>query len=159
MDQFRVPQRKIAVELTLVGGTRLAGEAYVPETGPGGEPGRLVDRLNDGGERFLPVTRDTSGSLVRKRAIVAIRLGEDDAARENRTQEHEREVRVGMVLEEGLTLEGRVAYTLPPERSRLIDYFNAAPRFIVLLDDGIATLINSDRVVSIERLDDPGSRD
>lgn len=159
MDQFRVPQRKIAVELTLPGGRKMDGETYAPETGRGGEPGRLLDRLNDGRERFLPVTHSSGGALVRKRSIVAVRLGPGDAEREGCAGDHEREVRVEIALEEGLALEGRVAYTLPADRCRLLDYFNASSRFIALLNSEGATLINTDRVVEIRRLDDPGSRD
>jgi hypothetical protein len=159
MDQFRVPQRKIAVELTLAGARKMAGETYAPETGRGGEPGRLIDRLNDGRERFLPVTHSSGGALVSKRSIIAVRLGPGDAEREDCAGEHEREVRVEVLLEEGMTLEGRVAYTLPPDRCRLLDYFNASSRFVALLNPEGATLINTDRVVEIRRPDDPGSRD
>jgi len=159
MDEYRVPQRKIAVEVVLVGGRAISGDAYAPAAGPGGEPGRLLDRLNERGERFLPVTGGSGGVLIRKGSIVAVRLGSEDAARENHTEEHQREVAVSVTLEEGPALEGRVAYTLPPERSRLLDYFNAAHRFIALLDREGATLINTERVVEVARLDDPDSRD
>jgi len=159
MDQFRVPQRKIAVSLTLAGGAQFAGELFVPTAGRGGTPGRLGDRLNDESERFLPVASESGGLLVGKRSIVTIRLGVDDAGRENHEEEHDREVRVLVGLEGGLTAEGRVAYTLPPERSRLLDFFNAAPRFIALLDSEGATLINTDRIVEVRRLDDPSASD
>lgn len=159
MDQFRVPQRKIAVELILVGGRRVTGETYAPSAGPGGEPGRLADRLNDARERFLPITGPSRRSMVLKGSIIVVRLGPEDAAAEIHAEEREREVPVEVAMEEGLSLQGRVAYTLPPERSRLLDYFNAAPRFVTLLDERGATLINTDRVVEVGRLDDPGSRD
>lgn len=159
MDQFRVPQRKIAVGVTLAGGAQFGGELYAPTAGPGGTPGRLGDRLNDEGERFLPVASESGGLLVGKRSIVAVRLGLEDAGKENHEEEHEREALIRVVLEGGLTTEGRVAYTLPPERSRLLDYFNAAPRFIALVDAEGATLINTDRIVEVRRLDDPAASD
>lgn len=160
MDQFRVPQRRIAVALTLAGGEEIEGELYAPTAGRDGAPGRLGDRLNDEHERFLPLSSASGGILIGKRSIVAVRLGPEDSAIEMGEQDPAREVRLIRVsLENGAALEGRVAYTMPPERRRLMDFLNAAPRFVPLLDGETVTLINTERVVEVRRLDDPGARD
>ena len=53
MGEFAVPQRQVRVQVLLQDGRQLSGEVYVPETGPYGQPGHLIDRLNQESEDFL----------------------------------------------------------------------------------------------------------
>jgi hypothetical protein len=157
MEKYRVPQREFPVRITLVNGETLDGVLFAPATGPDGAPGRLVDRLNDAEEHFLPLARSGQAGLLQKGSVVAVHLDPVLGAAELHDGEHAREVRIRVILETNLELEGDVNYTMPPEKGRILDYLNAAPRFVPLLTGEGTTLFNRERVVRVEALAEPES--
>jgi hypothetical protein len=48
-------------------------------------------------------------------------------------------------------------YTMPPDKERLIDYLNAAPRFIPLLGKEVLVLLNRDYVTAVTSLEEQAS--
>jgi hypothetical protein len=156
MKVFQVPQREVQVEVLLSGGERLNGTLYAPQAGPSGGPGRLSDRLNDGEERFLPLVADEGAHLVSKSRVMAIHLppGEEDLEFEEGDQA--KECSVELYLEGGVVLTGSLKYIMPVERLRIIDYLNAAPEFIPLLDNGRVVLVSRRFLVRIRDLEGAG---
>lgn len=149
MEEFRVPQHEVPVEVMLRNGKSCSGFMYVPAAGVNPEPVPLQDRLNDE-ERYLPFSRDGITEIVNKRSILWVRLRVPAALRE--VSESNSTHRVCVELDCGSVVEGAVHYAMPLERSRLLDFLNVAPRFLELSDDDALTLVNSDFVLRIHAL-------
>jgi hypothetical protein len=155
MKIFRVPQREIVAHITMEDGEILKGILFVPATGHGGGPGRLSERLNDveERERFIPLAQESNAFLVNKTRMMLVELppGEEELEFPEVESGREREVEVGM--KGGLQLAGRLKYTMPVEKERILDYLNAAPLFIPMLRNGRAVLLNSRYLVRIKDLE------
>lgn len=149
MEVFRVPQREIPVTVRLIDGSRHEGRLFAPAAGPDGAPGRLIDRLNDDKEHFVPLARADGGFLLSKSALVAIHLGPEDGRLEWHEGEQAHEAEVAVVLEGGVELEGTVAYSLPPEKRRILDFFNTTLGYVPILQREGMTLFNRDHVVRV----------
>jgi len=150
MEELRVPQRKVQVRVLLAGGTELDGLLFAPAQGPDGRPGRLIDRLNDTSEGFLPLVRGQEKWLLSKSWLVSITLepGEDD----REPIDGEDVQRVAIELFGGGHVEGELRYTMPATRARLLDYVNAAPRFVRLLRDDGLSVVNRDFIVRLQQI-------
>lgn len=156
MKIFQVPQREVAVEVLLEGGEEMTGLLYAPTAGPSGGPGRLSERLNDGDEHFLPLVGSGGASLISKAWIMTVLLPRSEEQIESQESDHANDRAVELNLKGGHNLTGRLNYIMPPEKRRILDYFNAAPRFIPLLQEGLAVLVNRKFVVRIRDLDGEG---
>jgi hypothetical protein len=157
MKRFRVPRREIRATVLLHGGTERRGTLFASASAPGGGPGRLSDRLNDDTERFLALAEEGPGCLVSKERIVRIDIGADQVETELASQGDAHRVRVRVELAVGPALEGVIEYTMPPGEERLLDYLNAAPRFVPLLGAEGASLLNRDYVTSVTALSGEGA--
>jgi hypothetical protein len=149
MEEFRVPQHEVPVEIMLRDGKSCSGFMYVPVAGANPLPVPLLDRLNDD-ERYLPFSRDGVTEIVNKACILWVRLRGPVALRE--TSESDVSHRLCLELDRGSVVEGVVHYAMPVERSRVIDFLNVTPRFLELSDDNSLTLVNSDFVLRIHAL-------
>ena len=145
---YRVPTRALEAEIEIEGGRREEVTFYlqnVAETHEG--PETMVEALNRP-RQFVPV-RSRSASelfLVRRSAIVTVRVGQEELPHVFQTVE-------GLVsfidfvrleLHGGELLEGAVATLLPPESSRMSDYFN-------LDEAGFAPLLVGESVVYVNK--------
>jgi len=153
MEKFRVPQRKVPARVCMRDGREVRGALYVPAGGPGGGPGSLTSRLAETNERFLPFAGAEGGSLLSKRWITSVHLRREDAAPELPDPPPQHEVRVRMTLAGGNQIVGTVSYSMPPEKGRLIDFLNAAPRFVLVRRADEIALINRDHILEAERAD------
>lgn len=142
MREFQVPQREVPVIVELHDRSERRGTFYAAVSGPGGGPARLIDRLNDPDERFLPLTDSDRGWLLNKEWIVRIAVAADHQAFEMEADAGTRHVEVRFDMAVGPALEGALAYNLPPDRRRLLDYMNMGARFILLQHDGGTSLVN-----------------
>jgi hypothetical protein len=156
MKIFQVPQREVQVQILMEGGEELEGVLYAPTAGPSGGPGRLSDRLNDGEEHFLPLVSAESAFLISKSWIMAIRLSPDEEALELHESDQAKECSVVMAMKGGISLRGRLRYTMPMEKRRVLDYINAAPQFFPLLEDGQIALVNRSFLVRIQLVEATG---
>jgi hypothetical protein len=154
VDELRIPKRAVRVDITRSDGSRFEAEVYLAEFAPGHVGGeRLSEMLNAG--PFLPA-RDVAQNkmhFLNCRRVAVARVAreieaDDDAAAHTIPTEHE----VRVTLSSGQTLQGLITYVLPPERSRLIDFLNAAPLFIPLVEADHLALVNRELVVEIESL-------
>jgi hypothetical protein len=151
MDDLRVPKTRVAAEVLLPGGgvRRIAlflAEAASRHTGPE----RPSDLLN-GGDDFVPAFDEDAQSMsfLNRAALPAIRLereleGEDADPLALRT-EHDVEV----LLADGTTLRGLVAYLRPPEHARLVDFLNEPEPFFRLVEERAITLVNKRHVARV----------
>jgi hypothetical protein len=152
--RLRVPQREVQAEVELYGRDRRSGHLYVPAIAPGGGAGRLCDRLNDPSEQFLALTDDGPGCLISKDRIVKVVLDADQREVELETEVEMREVKVRVDLAGTDAVEGTLPYNMPPDRGRLIDYLNAAPRFIPLIGSNRFALLNRDYLTVVTNLEE-----
>ena len=56
---------------------------------------------------------------------------------------------VGMHLTGGINLVGRFEISMPPERSRVIDFLNVASRFVPLFGEDRVTLVQRSYIVAV----------
>ena len=154
MKMFRVPQREVPVIVELRDGSERRGHLYASASGPGGRPGRLIDRLNDDEERFLPLTDGGRGWLLNKDWIVRVAVDVDHRALELESEAGAHRVEVRFEMASGSAIEGTVFYTMPPDKQRLLDYLNSEGRFIPLRHDGGAWLINRDHITQVTNRSD-----
>ncbi len=157
MDTFKVPKRGVEVRLLLEGGESLEGVLYVPPTGPYGGPGRLIDRLNDETEAFMPLVSDKSGTrLVSKARILTLEVAADQEDPEPIDTFASRELDVTIDTIGGVSLSGRLVFVMPAGQRRTLDFLNAAASFISLADEDKTTLIRRTGIISVrEQADDP----
>lgn len=147
------------MELLLAGGTTRNVVVFLSEFAArhsGAE--RLSDLLN-GDSEFLPAIEAFTDAVLFLNstsvavARVAASVETDDVGQHTTPTEHEVEI----TLVGGGRLRGRVAYVMPPDRSRLTDYLNSEQRFIKLIEqDGVA-LVNKQHVALVEALRSTGA--
>ena len=147
MEIFKIPRREVRVNVLLDGGQELDGVFHIPASGEHGRPGRLADRLNDDSERCLPLVGHGEGQLIDQAWIAMVRPENDDEVEE--TGESPVVQRIRVALANGMVLDGQLVYCMPPERCRLLDYFNAAPQFFPLADAERVVLINRRFIVRV----------
>ncbi|MCG8455695.1 MAG: hypothetical protein MI919_05390 [Holophagales bacterium] len=156
MESIRIPQRQVDVRVKIFGGQELNGLMYVPETGPDGGPGRLLERLNLEEQMFIPLTAGDKTHLVQRDQILLIRVDDEaeedaeDAIAEDETYRH-LEVRVR--LTSGDTFTGSLFYKLPPDQERLQDYLNLERRRFIPLHVGRLVYLNRFHIVSAQAIE------
>jgi hypothetical protein len=150
-----VPRRRVPVQVQLADGSLLSGELYADVKSIDGMPGRVLDRLNESQETFLPLASDDKHILLKKSGIATVRLDAGEEEFRGGAAEGTREVRARISLSDGTHLEGMIPAPLSP-RARLLDYLNASrEKFSVLRNDRQVTLINSACVLAVTELRDP----
>jgi hypothetical protein len=153
MDEFRVPRREQSVRVVLDDGRSIEADMFAALTGPDGRPGRILDRLNDSAEAFLPVRSGEDRLLLNKSGMVTIQV--EGTAEEVMGPEHAagREVPVRIGMAGGAGLVGRLLIVMPLERSRVVDYLNDVQEFFPLIGEGQVTLVQKRFVVSVRELE------
>jgi len=147
-----VPRRRVQVRVQLVDGSLLSGELYADVKRADGTPGRVLDRLNESQEIFLPLASDDQHILLKKSGISTVRLAVDEEEIGAPANDGTKEVRARISLSDGTHLEGMIPAPLSP-RARLLDYFNASSKtFSVLRNGRQVTLINGACVMAVTEL-------
>ncbi len=156
MGEFAVPQREVEVEVLLRDGRELSGEVYVPETGPYGEPGHLIDRLNQESEDFLALTVGAHTHLVHETGILTVTVVdgevEEQIARQIEDSTRKRQLLVKIHLTSGKELIARLTYVQPLEQQRLQDVLNTRRRFIPVRAQDRLVYVNRRQIVSVVSL-------
>ncbi len=86
---------------------------------------------------------------MNKSGVVTVDVLEPERELDLLDLEARREVAVRLSLTGGLSLLGRFPMIVPPERSRVMDFLNSAPRFVVLLGENKLTLVQRNYIVSV----------
>jgi hypothetical protein len=149
MESLKVPRREVAVRILLDDGRSLEGRLYTAPLGADGFAERVVDHLNDTTQDFVPLACGDDRFLLNKSGIIAVEVPEGRDEVEGWGTGAGREVPVRLTLPGGNSLLGKVLIVMPPERARVLDYFNAAPRFFPLIGEHRVTLVHRNYVVSV----------
>lgn len=156
MEIFRVPRRRVRARILLDDGRTVDGDLYTAAAVTEGRPETVVHHLNDPTEEFLPLACGEDRFLLNKAGIVYAQILADPSEMGEAELEAARAVAVRLSLAGGMALLGTFRMVMPPERSRVLDYLNAAPRFLPLWGEGQVTLVQRSFVVSVrsEHADD-----
>lgn len=149
MEIYKVPRREVPVRILLDDGRSLDGRLFAAETGPGGGPEDLLHHLNDTSEDFVPLLCGEDSFLLNKAGIIWVQVGGAHASEIAEESGSGRLVPVRISLAGGLSVVGTLSIIMPPERTRVVDYLNAASRFIPLFGEGAVTLVQRGFVVSV----------
>lgn len=147
MEQYRVPLRSVRVSVRLEDGQVLDGDLSIPEAGEASSRVRAADRLNDD-DAFVPFSRADETDLLNKDRIVWVRIQDpelhDDGAGSR--------AMVRLALLDGGEVDGELHYAMPRERERVLDYLNAAPRFLELFEPDGVRLVQRHHIVRVNQL-------
>jgi hypothetical protein len=158
MEIYRIPRREMSVRILLDDGRSLDGTLFTSDTGPGGRPVDLLHHLNDPSEDFVPLSNGSDRFLLNKAGIIWAQATGDAAEEIAAEAAGGHRVPVRLSLAGGVGLVGTLSIVMPPERSRVLDYLNAAGRFVPLFGEGTVTLVQRGFVVVVRTAED-ASRD
>jgi len=153
MEIYRIPRRETTVRLLLDDGRAIDGTLFTSDSGPGGRPEHLLDNLNDTGIEFVPLASGHESVLLNKAGIVWAQITGPAAEEIAADAESGRRVPVRLSLTGGVSLVGVLSIVMPPERSRVLDYFNAAGRFVPVFGEGAVTLVQRRFVVLVRSIE------
>jgi hypothetical protein len=149
MEQYRIPRRQVQARILLDDGRTLDGTVFTTDSVPGGRPEDVLHVLNDPSEDFVPLLCGEDSFLLNKAGIIWVQLTGATAEEVAEQSEAGRQAPVRLTLAGGLSLVGTLSIVMPPERARVIDYMNAAGRFLPLFGEGQVTLVRRSFVVSV----------
>lgn len=153
MEEYAVPQREVRVQVLLQDGRELSGEVYVPETGPYGEPGHLIDRLNQESEEFLALKVRQNTHLIHETRILTVTILESEVEEQIEKQIEDsagkRSLLVKIHLTSGTDLIAKVSYLQPLEQERLQDFLNTRRSFIAVRAHDRLVYVNRRQIVSV----------
>lgn len=147
MIEYQVPRREVGATVVLDDGRRLECQLFTAVSSPEGGPQRVLERLNDSQEEFVPVSCGDDRFLVSKPGIVTVQITQQDEL-DAMESDAGREAPVRLCLAGGLSLVGRFRIVMPPERSRVLDYLNEAARFVPLFGEDRVTLVQRSYIVT-----------
>jgi hypothetical protein len=155
MEIYRVPRRQIQVRILVDDGRTLDGALFTAEAGAGGRPEDVLQHLNDTEKGFVPLMCGEDSFLLNKAGIIWAQVSgaaAEEIAADARTGRH---VPVRLTLAGGLSVVGKFVIVMPAERSRVLDYLNAAGRFLPLYGEGTVTLVQRRFVVTVRSSEGP----
>lgn len=145
---YQVPRREVPARVLLDDGRILDCVVFTAVAAPGGGPQHVLDRLNDLDEEFLPVACGGDRFLLNKSGIMTVQITEPGEL-EGLGSAPGRQATVRLSLTGGISLVGRFRISLPPERSRVLDFLNRAARFVPLVGENRVTLVQRRYIVSV----------
>jgi hypothetical protein len=154
MQELRVPKHRTPVELILAGGSTRNVLVFLTEFAAKHSGAERLSDLINGEVEFIPAVDTTTDAVffLNRTSVAVARVAAtvegDDVEQHTIPTEHEVEV----TLIGGQKLRGLIAYVMPPDRSRLTDFLNDAPRFIKLIEPNGVALVNKQHVTLVEAL-------
>lgn len=156
MESYAVPQREVQVRVRLLDGRDLSGHMYAPSAGPDGEPGHLIDRLNDDSVKFLALNDGATTHLIHTRRILTVEVAGDEVEERAKHETDAAALSRRLLVKLHLPLEteiiGHLTYVPLPEHARLQDCLNHARRFIPMVVHDRLTYVNRGQIVSASAL-------
>lgn len=153
MDIYKIPRREVPVRILLDDGRTLDGTFFTAEAGAGGRPDDVLQHLNDTTEEFMPLVCGADSFLLNKAGIIWAQVSGVAAEEIGVDAGLGKKAPVRLSLAGGINLLGTLAYLMPVERSRVLDYLNAAGRFLPLFGEGSVTLVQRRFVVTVRSVE------
>jgi hypothetical protein len=149
MELYRIPRREVSVRILLDDGRTLDGTLFTAESAAGGRSEDVLQLLNGTDVEFVPLLSGKDSFLLSKAGVIWVQLMGEPAREIALEAESGRRVPVRFSLAGGVSVVGTVSIVMPPERSRVVDYLNAAGRFLPLFGEGIVTLVQRRFIVTV----------
>jgi hypothetical protein len=149
MDIYRIPRREIPVRVLLDDGRTLDGTFFTHESGPGGCPQDVLHHINESDGEFVPLLCGRDSFLVNKAGIIWVELTGAPAEEIAGSAVGAQHVLARLRIAGGASVAGTLAVVMPPERSRVLDYLNAAGRFVAVFREGTVTLVQRRFIVTV----------
>jgi hypothetical protein len=155
MDEYRVPKRRVPVEILLAGGSVKQAILFLSEFAlDRAGPERVSDLLNGPGD-FIPAVdgefQDTT--FFNRLGILLVRVEPSLEGEEASDLVGATEHRVEVHLDQGNRIAGKVQYHLPQDRSRIYDYLNSLGRFVRVSQGQTLVLINKQHITHVRVID------
>lgn len=157
MEIYRIPRRELSVRILLDDGRSLDGKLFTADAGPNGGSEDLVHHLNDPSQEFVALSCGDDRVLVNKAGIIWAQTSGAAAEEIAALALGARTVPVRLSLAGGISLVGTLRIVMPPDRSRVLDYLNAAGRFVPLFGEGTVTLVQRSFVVLVRTAEESPS--
>ena len=151
MEELRIPKRRVPVEVSIPGIGWRKVVVFLSEFASTHLGAERVSDLFTGPNEFIPAydPEKNEAVLFRRDGVLGVRASLDleppTEATHTVPDEHELEV----FLDDGTSVRGLVTYVLPPDRARVIDFLNEAPRFFRMQEQDRAVLINKLHVTHV----------
>lgn len=155
-EDYRVPKREVAAEVTIAGQKPAALKLYLAGQAAHHAGYERPSDLLNGPDPFFPAT-DKKGRLVilQRDAVVVMSVPSGDEHPKEEDGEDKTVIvststdRVKVSLDNGASLDGRVEFVMPEGRSRLVDFLNLEERFLAVHENGTIHLVNKSRIARI----------
>jgi hypothetical protein len=151
MSDYRVPKRRLPVQITLVGGASLHVNVFLASFAGSHLGEERLDDLLNGPHDFIPAQEVGSGAttLLNRAALVVARVTHQWVTDPPGAVGDCVDEKVRVVLLDGSELTGSVSYALPEANGRLSDFLNAAAPFLELQDEGGTAFVSKRHVARI----------
>lgn len=145
---YRIPRREVEARILLDDGRTLDAALFTADVATGGRAEDVLHLLNGTDVEFVPVVSGKDSFLLGKAGLIWVQLTGEPAREIAREAEAGRRVPVRLSLAGGMSVVGTLMILMPPDRSRVVDYLNAAGRFLPIFGEGIVTLVQRRFIVS-----------
>jgi hypothetical protein len=113
-----------------------------------------LHHLNDVGDDFVPLVCGRDSFLLNKAGIIWVQVAGGPAREIGADTASAQRISARVTLAGGVSVVGTLAIVMPPERSRAVDYLNAAGRFLPLFGEDGVTLVQRRFVVTVRSAED-----
>jgi hypothetical protein len=150
-----VNTRRLRVDLLLTGHRTITGDIHLqPLAAHHTGPETAVDLFNRN-EQFFAVTLEGEQPLfLAKSQVVYLKLPPQPPIEDPDRATAARRLDLEVELADGTLLEGLVSLEMPPDRLRILDFLNYAPRFFAVWTPETVRVVNRDHVRAVSPLVD-----
>jgi hypothetical protein len=149
MSDYRIEKDRFSVKLFFSDGKVDEGNIYLSLQAANHEGRESVGDVLNQEDSFLPVNFPTrSTKLINKRHVLMVSFpsNEEEEGLGAEANAHE----VVLHLTNGVQIEGKFIFLLPPHSSRVKDYLSQTESFMELRKEGEICLINKRHVIFVE---------
>jgi hypothetical protein len=151
MEELRIPKRRVPVEVSIPGSGWRKVVVFLSEFASNHLGAERVSDLFNGPGEFIPAYDPDKNEavLLRRDGVLGVRVAADLEPPSEATHTVPDEHELQIFLDDGSALRGLVTYVLPPDRARVIDFLNEAPRFFRIQEQDRVALVNKLHVTHV----------
>ena len=149
MSDYRIEKERFSVKLFFSDGKVDEGNIYLSLQAANHEGRESVRDVLNQQDSFLPVNFPTrSTKLVNKRHLLMVSFPSNEEEGDLGAEAHPHEVILHLF--NGVQIEGKFVFLLPPHSSRVKDYLSQTESFMELRKEGEIYLVNKKHIIFVE---------